>query len=220
MKNVTFKENPYIAVDNEQIQLPKKLVYECIKRISDIVCSLIALIILSPVMLITMIAIYIDDPGSVIFKQVRIGKDGKEFMIYKFRSMKINAEELKEELIDHNQSEGANFKMRHDPRRTRVGKFIRKASIDELPQLVNILKGDMSIIGPRPFIPEEQSLLPGDRLLVKPGLSCYWQIGGKNTLSIQEQIALDRKYVAERSFLVDLKIIIKTFFVIFNKDNK
>ncbi|MCM1270060.1 MAG: sugar transferase [Ruminococcus flavefaciens] len=220
MKNVTFKENPYIAVDNEQIQLPKKLVYECIKRISDIVCSLIALIILSPVMLITMIAIYIDDPGSVIFKQVRIGKDGKEFMIYKFRSMKINAEELKEELIDHNQSEGANFKMRHDPRRTRVGKFIRKASIDELPQLVNILKGDMSIIGPRPFIPEEQSLLPGDRLLVKPGLSCYWQIGGKNTLSIQEQIALDRKYVAERSFMVDLKIIIKTFFVIFNKDNK
>lgn len=220
MKNVTFKGNPYIAVDNEQIQLPKKLVYECIKRISDIVCSLIALIILSPVMLITMIAIYIDDPGSVIFKQVRIGKDGKEFMIYKFRSMKINAEELKEELIDHNQSEGANFKMRHDPRRTRVGKFIRKASIDELPQLVNILKGDMSIIGPRPFIPEEQSLLPGDRLLVKPGLSCYWQIGGKNTLSIQEQIALDRKYVAERSFMVDLKIIIKTFFVIFNKDNK
>ncbi len=220
MKNVTFKENPYIAVDNEQIQLPKKLVYECIKRISDIVCSLIALIILSPVMLITMIAIDIDDPGSVIFKQVRIGKDGKEFMIYKFRSMKINAEELKEELIDHNQSEGANFKMRHDPRRTRVGKFIRKASIDELPQLVNILKGDMSIIGPRPFIPEEQSLLPGDRLLVKPGLSCYWQIGGKNTLSIQEQIALDRKYVAERSFMVDIKIIIKTFFVIFNKDNK
>lgn len=220
MKNVTFKENPYIAVDNEQIQLPKKLVYECIKRISDIVCSLIALIILSPVMLITMIAIYIDDPGSVIFKQVRIGKDGKEFMIYKFRSMKINAEELKEELIDNNQSEGANFKMRHDPRRTRVGKFIRKASIDELPQLVNILKGDMSIIGPRPFIPEEQSLLPGDRLLVKPGLSCYWQIGGKNTLSIQEQIALDRKYVAERSFMVDIKIIIKTFFVIFNKENK
>ena len=104
--------------------------------------------------------------------------------------------------------------MRHDPRRTRVGKFIRKTSIDELPQLVNILKGDMSIIGPRPFIPEEQAILPSDRLLVKPGLSCYWQIGGKNTLRVQEQIALDRKYVA------DIKIIIKTFFVIFNKENK
>lgn len=214
MKTVTFKECPYTAVDKEQIQLQKKPVYECIKRMSDIVCSLIALSILSPVMLITMIAIYIDDPGAVIFKQIRMGKDGREFMIYKFRSMKINAEDLKEELINRNQSEGANFKMRHDPRRTRVGKFIRKTSIDELPQLVNILKGDMSIIGPRPFIPEEQAILPSDRLLVKPGLSCYWQIGGKNTLSVQEQIALDRKYVA------DIKIIIKTFFVIFNKENK
>lgn len=214
MKTVTFKECPYTAVDKEQIQLQKKPVYECIKRMSDIVCSLIALIILSPVMLITMIAIYIDDLGAVIFKQIRMGKDGREFMIYKFRSMKINAEDLKEELINRNQSEGANFKMRHNLRRTRVGKFICKTSIDELPQLVNILKGDMSIIALRPFIPEEQAILPSDRLLVKPGLSCYWQIGGKNTLSVQEQIALDRKYVA------DIKIIIKTFFVIFNKENK
>ena len=114
---------------------------------------------------------------------------------------------------------GATFKMKNDPRITRIGHFFRKTSIDELPQLVNIFKGDMSVIGPRPFIPREQANLPDDRLLVNPGLSCYWQVGGKNSLTKDEQIALDRKYVADRSLAVDVKIIIKTILFVFKNGN-
>ena len=195
----------------------RKPVYEFIKRLLDILCSLLALIILSPVFLISMIAIYIDDPGPVIFKQIRIGKNGRKFVLYKFRSMCVNAEELKAQLMSQNIDQGANFKVENDPRITRVGRVLRKTSIDELPQLINILKGDMSIIGPRPFIESEQNRLPSDRLIVRPGLSCYWQIGGKNSLSIQEQIELDRKYIRERSLIVDAKIILLTLkFIVHN----
>ena len=191
-----------------------KPVYNIVKRGMDITCSLLALILLSPILILTAIAIFIDDPGPVLFKQTRIGKDNKPFKIYKFRSMKINAEELKASLMKQNQDKGANFKIKHDPRITRVGRIIRATSIDELPQLINILKGDMAIIGPRPFIAEEQRNLPSDRLMVKPGLSCYWQIGGKNSLTLSEQIELDRKYVRERSVIVDVKIIVKTMIVV------
>jgi len=191
-----------------------KPVYNIVKRGMDITCSLLALILLSPILILTAIAIFIDDPGPVLFKQTRIGKDNKPFKIYKFRSMKINAEELKASLMKENQDKGANFKIKHDPRITRVGRIIRATSIDELPQLINILKGDMAIIGPRPFIAEEQRNLPSDRLMVKPGLSCYWQIGGKNSLTLSEQIELDRKYVRERSVIVDVKIIVKTMIVV------
>lgn len=204
----------------EKVSFQEKPVYDFAKRIFDIVSSLLALVILSPVLIITMIAIYIDDTGPVIYKQIRIGKSGKKFVIYKFRSMQMDADSQKKELLTKNQSQGATFKMKHDPRITNVGRFIRKTSVDELPQLVNILKGDMSVVGPRPFIPEEQEKLPNDRLLVKPGLSCYWQIGGKNSLSTEEQIELDRRYIRERSFWVDINIIFKTFFVIFNKENR
>ena len=198
----------------------RKPVYEFIKRIMDICCSLVALILLSPVLLFTMIAIYIDDPGPVLFKQIRVGRDGRKFLIWKFRSMKKNAEEAKAELMSRNQDHGANFKIENDPRITRVGRFIRKTSIDELPQLVNILKGDMAVIGPRPFIESEQESLPSDRLSVKPGLSCYWQIGGKNELSMQEQIELDRKYVEERSVIVDVKIIFLTMKMVVENKNE
>ena len=195
----------------------RKPVYEFIKRLLDIFCSLLALIVLSPVFLIAMIAIYIDDPGPVIFKQIRIGKNGRKFVLYKFRSMCVNAEELKAQLMSQNIDQGANFKVENDPRITRVGRVLRKTSIDELPQLINILKGDMSIIGPRPFIESEQNRLPSDRLIVRPGLSCYWQIGGKNSLSMQEQIELDRKYIRERSLIVDAKIILLTLkFIVHN----
>lgn len=198
----------------------RKPVYEFIKRIMDICCSLVALILLSPVFLFTMIAIYIDDPGPVLFKQVRVGRDGRKFLIWKFRSMKKNAEEAKAELMSKNQDHGVNFKIENDPRITRVGRFIRRTSIDELPQLVNILKGDMSVIGPRPFIESEQANLPSDRLSVKPGLSCYWQIGGKNDLSLREQIELDRKYVEERSVIVDVKIIMLTLMMVVRNKNE
>jgi Sugar transferases involved in lipopolysaccharide synthesis len=198
----------------------RKPIYEFVKRIMDICCSSVALILLSPLMLIIMVAIYIDDPGPVLFKQVRIGRDGRKFLIWKFRSMKKNAEEVKAELMSKNQDHGANFKIENDPRITRVGRFIRKTSIDELPQLVNILKGDMAVIGPRPFIESEQKCLPEDRLLVKPGLSCYWQIGGKNDLSLREQIELDRKYVEERSVIVDVKIIVLTMMMVVGNRNE
>lgn len=198
----------------------RKPVYEFIKRIMDICCSLAALILLSPLMLITIVAIYIDDPGPVLFKQVRVGRDGRKFLIWKFRSMKMNAEEAKAELMSKNQDHGANFKIENDPRITRVGRFIRRTSIDELPQLFNILRGDMAVIGPRPFIESEQKNLPSDRLSVKPGLSCYWQIGGKNELSMQEQIELDRKYVEERSVIVDVKIIFLTMKMVVGNKNE
>lgn len=198
----------------------RKTFYRAFKRCMDVVCSLIALILLSPLLLITAIAIFIDDPGPILFKQIRIGKDSKPFKIWKFRSMKTNAEELKADLMKQNEDKGANFKIEHDPRITRVGKFIRDTSIDELPQLINILKGDMAVIGPRPFIEEEQKNLPSDRLAVKPGLSCYWQIGGKNSLPLPEQIELDRKYIREQSVFVDVKIIMKTMLLVVNRKNK
>lgn len=195
---------------HETVELQPKPFYDTCKRIGDVICSAAALVLLSPVLLGVAAAVMMNDFGSPIYSQMRIGKDGKAFRIYKFRSMYKDADERKAALMAENQSQGANFKIEHDPRITKVGAFIRRTSLDELPQLVNILKGDMSIIGPRPFIKDEQDELPDDRLLVKPGLSCYWQIGGGNKLSAYEQIKLDRKYIKERSLRTDLKIIAKT----------
>ena len=129
--------------------------------------------------------------------------------------MQKNAEQVKSELMDQNEVDGPLFKITNDPRVTKVGAFIRKTSIDELPQLVNILTGEMSVIGPRPFIPAEQAELPDQRLIVKPGLSCYWQIGGKNSISLEEQMELDFRYIEERSVLTDLNIIGKTIKAVF-----
>ena len=219
METNYVKNENLVQVTNMKFSV-RKTFYRAIKRCMDVVCSLIALILLSPLLLITAIAIFIDDPGPILFKHIRIGKDSKPFKIWKFRSMKTNAEELKADLMKQNEDKGANFKIEHDPRITRVGKFIRDTSIDELPQLINILKGDMAVIGPRPFIEEEQKNLPSDRLAVKPGLSCYWQIGGKNSLPLPEQIELDRKYIREQSVFVDVKIIMKTMLLVVNRKNK
>lgn len=197
----------------------KKPVYDAVKRTFDIFCSLLALTVLSPLMLAVMILIMIDDFGNPVYTQDRVGRDGKIFKIYKFRSMYKKADKKRDELLAQDESKGANFKIKNDPRITRIGHFIRKTSIDELPQLVNILKGEMSIIGPRPFIPREQEKLPEDRLLVNPGLSCYWQVGGKNSLTKEEQIELDRKYIRERSIAVDIKIIIKTILFVLKPGN-
>ena len=197
----------------------KKPVYDAVKRTFDIFCSLLALTVLSPLMLAVMILIMIDDFGNPVYTQDRVGRDGKIFKIYKFRSMYKKADKKRDKLLAQDESKGANFKIKNDPRITRIGHFIRKTSIDELPQLVNILKGEMSIIGPRPFIPREQEKLPEDRLLVNPGLSCYWQVGGKNSLTKEEQIELDRKYIRERSIAVDIKIIIKTILFVLKPGN-
>lgn len=186
------------------------------RRIQDVFFSALALLILWPILLIIALAIVIDDPSAgPIFSQMRVGRDGKLFKFYKFRSMCPNAEEKLNELLDQNEMDGPVFKIKKDPRITRVGAFIRKTSLDELPQLWNILKGDMSIVGPRPALPREVEQY-GDyerqRLYVTPGLSCYWQIAPhRNDLSFAEWMELDIRYVQERSFLVDWKIIFKTF---------
>lgn len=189
--------------------------YWAIRRAQDILFSLLALIVLAIPMLIVALVIWIDSPGaSPIFAQTRVGRDGKHFKFLKFRSMIPNAEAKLAELLDKNEMDGPVFKIKEDPRITRVGKFIRKTSIDELPQLINILRGDMSIVGPRPPLPrevEQYNDYEKQRLYVTPGLTCYWQIQPhRNDLTFEEWMELDLKYIKERSFWVDWKIIFGT----------
>jgi len=206
---------------NEQIE-ESRIGYCFFKRTMDIICSLMALIILSPIFLIVVIAIRIESKGLAIFSQERVGKDGKMFKMYKFRSMVANAEELKDRLCDKNEMCGPMFKMKEDPRVTKVGKFIRKTSIDELPQLVNVLKGEMSLVGPRPSLPKEVMEFEDwmmERLSVKPGLTCYWQISGRSDIKFEEWMELDVKYVEERNTLVDISLIFRTFGVFFGDEH-
>lgn len=195
--------------------------YWNIKRCFDFVCALLALIVLSPFILCFLIAIYIEDPhGSPIFKQDRVGRSGKVFSFYKMRSMYVDAEEKLAELMKSNQvTSGKAFKMKNDPRITKIGKFIRNTSIDELLQLVNILKGDMSIVGPRPPLPREVALYDEyemQRLFVTPGLTCFWQVfPGRHEISFADWVAFDLKYIQERSISVDLYIIWRTVCLIF-----
>jgi lipopolysaccharide/colanic/teichoic acid biosynthesis glycosyltransferase len=193
----------------------RRIVYRTIKRTLDILGALVGLFGASPVLLITSILIKLDSKGPVFFSQQRVGLNGKSFKMYKFRSMVTNAEELKEILHKHNEmGEGPMFKMKEDPRVTKVGRFIRKTSIDELPQLINILKGEMSIVGPRPSLPKEVVKFEPwmlERLDVKPGLTCYWQTSGRSDIGFLDWMKLDVKYVRDRSTLVDIKLIIKTF---------
>lgn len=190
--------------------------YWYVRRAQDVVLSLLALIVLCVPMLIVALIIWIDSPGaSPIFAQERVGMDGKRFRFLKFRSMVPNAEARLDELLDKNEMDGPVFKIRQDPRITRVGRILRRTSIDELPQLINVLKGDMSIVGPRPALPREVEQY-GDyerqRLYVTPGLTCYWQIQPqRNKLSFEDWVELDLKYIQERGFWTDWKIILKTF---------
>lgn len=200
-------------------QLQSKRRYWVLRRAQDIVFSSIALVVLSPVMLLVALAVYIDDPkGSPIFSQIRCGRNGKPFKFYKFRSMCVDAEAKLDQLLEQNEMDGPAFKIKDDPRITRVGKFICKTSLDELPQLFNILKGDMSIVGPRPPLPrevEQYDAYQRQRLYVTPGLTCYWQIQPhRNDLTFDEWMELDIKYMKERSFLVDWKIIFQTVRVV------
>ena len=211
----TISAAPQISIDREKT-LRSHRRYWVLRRAQDIVFSLLALILLAPMALLISLAIVLDSPGDgAIFRQRRVGRGGKLFWLYKFRTMCPDAEEQLNELLSQNQMDGPVFKIKEDPRITRVGKFIRKTSIDELPQLWNILKGDMSIVGPRPALPrevEQYTQYDWQRLYVTPGLSCYWQIAPhRNELSFEEWMDLDVKYVKERSFWVDWKIIFKTF---------
>lgn len=184
-----------------------------LKRLLDIAASAAGLVALSPVFAATALLIRLEDKGPVFFRQNRVGRHGTTFGMYKFRSMVTDADKRKDELLAGNESGGVTFKMRHDPRITRVGRVIRKLSIDELPQLWNVLKGDMSLVGPRPPVQREvdqYALEDRMRLEVKPGITCLWQIGGRSELSFRQQVELDRRYIESQSFWLDLKILLKT----------
>lgn len=210
--------------DEEIIKIKRKenTLYEVSKRVLDIIFSVLGLVILSPLLLIVAILIKLESKGPIVFSQRRIGLNGKEFEMYKFRSMVENAEKLKEKLANQNEMSGPMFKMKDDPRVTKVGKFIRKTSIDELPQLLNVLRGEMSLVGPRPSLPREVEKFETwmlKRLDVKPGLTCYWQVSGRNNIDFYDWMKLDIQYVNERNFWLDIKLIFKTAFVLFGDKN-
>lgn len=204
MEEVLFKEQ------SEELGLG----YCFLKRTIDVICSLIGIIVLLPLCFLVAVLIRLESKGNPIFSQERVGKHGKRFKMYKFRSMVANAEELKDKLCDKNEMSGPMFKIKEDPRVTKVGKFIRKTSIDELPQLINVLKGEMSLVGPRPSLPKEVMKFEGwmmERLSVKPGLTCYWQVSGRSDIGFEDWMRLDVKYVRDRNTLLDIKLVMKTF---------
>lgn len=222
--NPVIDKERCVKLDRDEV-LNKARHYWIWRRSQDIVLSVLALLILWPWMLLIAIIIVIDSPGaSPIFAQERVGRDGKKFTFYKFRSMKPNAEAELDDLLDQNEMDGPVFKIKKDPRITRVGRFIRRASIDELPQLWNVLRGEMSIVGPRPSLVREAEQYDDyarQRLYVTPGLTCYWQIQpNRNDMSFDEWVELDLKYIRERSFLVDWKIIFKTFGAMFGMNGR
>ena len=203
------------ALDRDEV-LRRDSDYWVLRRIRDVILSVAVLLVLWPFMLLIAVVIILDSPGAgPIFTQTRVGRDGKPFTFYKFRSMHPHAEEELEALLPYNEMDGPTFKMKEDPRITRVGRFIRKTGIDELPQLWNVLRGEMSIVGPRPGIPREVEQYDDyawQRLLITPGLTCYWQIQpDRNKLSFEEWVELDIQYIRECGFLTDWKIILATF---------
>lgn len=213
--NQTVQNSGSQVVLNRKEELYRKRRYWVLRRAQDIFFSLLALLLLWPFLLLVALIIYIDDPhGSPVFSQERCGRNGKPFKMYKFRTMYVNTEEYLEDLLDENEMDGPAFKMKDDPRITRVGHFLRATSIDELLQLINILRGDMSIVGPRPALPREIELYNDyqrQRMYVQPGLTCYWQIQpNRNEITFDEWMDMDIKYIQERSFFVDWKIIFMT----------
>lgn len=220
--NINLKNNEIAAVDNNILSIPSKeyehsspkKIYIKIKRVFDIILSIIALVLLSPVFLIISIAIKLDSKGKVIFKHKRIGKNGKEIYIYKFRTMVENAQEVMKTFTPEQMKEfKENYKLANDPRITKVGNFLRKSSLDELPQLLNILKGDLSIIGPRPIIEEELERYGEKKstfLSVTPGLTGYWAANGRSCTSYEDRMKMELYYVENISFKLDMKVFFKT----------
>lgn len=209
---------PLVYVENKPI-------YSILKRIFDIFASFVLLIVLFVPFLILSLIIVIDSPGaSPIYWQDRVGKNGKIFKFFKFRSMVPNAENMLDELLDKNEMTGPAFKIKGDPRITRVGRFIRKTSIDELPQLLNVLLGDMSLVGPRPPLPREVEMYSDyqkQRLLVTPGITCFWQVQpSRNSLSFDEWLELDLKYISKRGARTDFKILFKTIGAVFGMEGE
>lgn len=184
-----------------------------LKRVLDITISAAMLVLLAPLFLVTAVAIKLENPGPAFYSQTRIGKWGRPFTMYKFRSMVVNADQIRATLETQGDSKDIRFKMKRDPRITRVGAIIRKLSVDELPQLWNVFAGDMSLVGPRPPIPQEvaeYSLAERRRLDVIPGITCIWQVSGRSDIDFAGQVRLDVQYIENQSFLGDLKILLRT----------
>ncbi|MBS3733557.1 MAG: sugar transferase [Phycisphaerae bacterium] len=191
--------------------------YESLKRALDVVGACILLVVLSPVMLLTAAAIKLTSRGPALFRQVRAGRGGKPFTMYKFRSMRNGAQEQRPLVQPMNVQAGPVFKIPDDPRVTRVGRFLRRSSIDELPQLINVLRGEMSLVGPRPlWLPEAQAATGAARYrtAVKPGLTCLWQISGRSELGYDEWVRLDLYYITHRSTWLDLLVLVQTLPVV------
>lgn len=214
-------EKELIAKRNELVN--DHIIYLTLKRLMDIVGASLGLILASPIMLIVAILIKIEDPkGPIFFSQIRNGTYPKTFKMYKFRSMYIDAEERLQELMHLNEQSGPVFKIKDDPRITKIGKFVRKTSLDELPQLFNVLKGDMSLVGPRPAIPrevEQYTAYQKQRLFVKPGLTCIWQVSGRNNIGFDQWVELDIKYIKTRNLWLDIKLILMTIPAMLGDEN-
>lgn len=218
MENIISRRN---LINYADVAINKSFSYKFWKRFFDIVLSCCALIILFLVFVVVSILILKEDGFPIFFVQERNGLNGKVFKMYKFRSMCKNAQEMHKDLLVNNELDGPAFKMKNDPRITKIGKFIRRTSIDELPQLINIIKGDMSIVGPRPLPTYETADLTEyqrQRLLVKPGLTCYWQCSGRNDIEFDEWMELDMKYIEDASLWVDFKMILMTFRSVFKEE--
>lgn len=202
--------------------LTKRKPYKMVKRIMDIVLSLIALVLLSPIFLIIALAIKLESKGPVFFKHTRIGKNGKIIKIYKFRSMVENAEDLIKEFTPEQMKEyKENYKLTNDPRITKVGKVLRKTSLDELPQLINIIKGELSIIGPRPVVQEELEKYGQNAqkfLSVTPGLTGYWAANGRSCTSYEQRMEMELFYVDNLSFKMDMKVFFKTIGAVIKRE--
>ena len=213
------KELTKIGIADMEI---KGKIYRGFKRIVDIILGCIGLVLLSPVFLILAICIKIDSKGPVIFAHKRIGKNGKEFNMYKFRSMYENAEEMIENFNEEQKREWQeNFKLENDPRITKVGKFLRKTSLDELPQIVNIIKGDLSIVGPIPIVDEELEKYGENKekfLSITPGLTGYWQANGRSNTTYEERMQMELYYIDNQSLWLDIKIFFKTIVSVLKKE--
>lgn len=198
----------------DRIAIDHRYLYRTTQRLFDFIASAVALIVLSPVFLIVAVLIKCDDPqGPVFYSQIRLGKHQRPFKMYKFRSMVVDADQKLNELLKYNEVDGAMFKMKHDPRVTRVGRFIRKYSIDELPQLFNVLQGRMALVGPRPPLKrelEKYTAYDKQRLYVKPGCTGLWQVTGRNNVGFKDMVELDLQYIRKSSFWFDLKIMLLT----------
>ena len=212
-ENVQVEAGEGVILSRIVNQVKKRYVYLFLKRFFDVTFSLAAMIILLPLFFMTAVAIKLDSKGPFLYSQLRSGKNGKPFRMYKFRSMCVDADERLKTLQCLNEKDGPVFKMTNDPRVTRVGRVIRKTSVDELPQLINIIKGDMSIVGPRPPLlneVEQYTAYQMQRLSITQGLTCYWQISGRSDMSFDEWVWLDLKYIEESGVWTDFKTILKT----------